>query len=73
MFKLIALLALPALVASHGAVTWPPPRNAIDHSLAHWKHAQICQQNDGSCPSVYDDKLCPAWDHKTDKPGAQSP
>jgi hypothetical protein len=72
MFKLIIAATLVALVAGHGAVTWPPPRNAIDHSLAHWKHAQICQQNDGSCPSVYDDKLCPAWNHKTDKPGAQN-
>ena len=35
----LALLCTPlaTLVAAHGAVSFPPPRNAVDHDLSPWK------------------------------------
>ena len=52
MLKLIALLTAllaltgPALVAGHGAVIWPPPRNAIDKDVAPWNRAPPSQDDD---------------------------
>jgi hypothetical protein len=32
----VLCLSLPALIAGHGAITFPPPRNAIDSDEAPW-------------------------------------
>ena len=58
---LMAMVALLPACAGHGAIVYPPSRNAIDHSIEPWKSftafkGQFCSgKYDGPC-------WCPATD-----------
>ena len=58
---LVAMVALLPACAGHGAIVYPPSRNAIDHSIEPWKSftafkGQFCSgKYDGPC-------WCPATD-----------
>jgi predicted carbohydrate-binding protein with CBM5 and CBM33 domain len=51
-FIVLSVCSLLDLAHSHGAVLFPPPRNAIDSTLAPWKGASIGVNNDQQFPQV---------------------
>ena len=48
---LLATAALPLLVAGHGSVVHPPPRNAVDSELAPW-NGSVPVSPDGMAPGL---------------------
>eukprot|EP00937_MAST-01D_sp_MAST-1D-sp2_P002723 g2723.t1 len=60
--KLLILASCVVGAAAHGAVIYPPPRNAVDRDLAPWNGAPPCEKQ-GDCPSVETKTgWCPAPD-----------